>query len=204
MIKQFTIVKKIGIAVKIQPTLWEINQEDYRAIIEHYLKLGINWYTFHAGSFESLWDKNIVLNHIQPEKWRNIIHEIENLANERNLKIRIPKIFLNDSENIKYQAENETYCQNGGEGIQIWLQEDGIKATFCPLLAEVYPQYIFDIEKDETRLIKGKKNNCMICGKCLDKKVINKSINKDGREFILDNKVLHNVCRYYSEKIKYG
>ena len=32
----------------------------------------------------------------------------------------------------------------------------------------------------------------------------NKSINKDGREFILDNKVLHNVCRYYSEKIKYG
>ena len=38
----------------------------------------------------------------------------------------------------------------------------------------------------------------------LDKKVINKSINKDGREFILDNKVLHNVCRYYSEKIKYG
>ena len=28
--------------------------------------------------------------------------------------------------------------------------------------------------------------------------------NKDGREFILDNKVLHNVCRYYSEKIKYG
>ena len=173
MIKQFTIVKKIGIAVKIQPTLWEINQEDYRAIIEHYLKLGINWYTFHAGSFESLWDKNIVLNHIQPEKWRNIIHEIENLANERNLKIRIPKIFLNDSENIKYQAENETYCQNGGEGIQIWLQEDGIKATFCPLLAEVYPQYIFDLEKDETRLIKGKKNNCMICGKCLDKKVIN-------------------------------
>lgn len=84
------------------------------------------------------------------------------------------------------------------------VQEDGIKATFCPLLAEVYPQYIFDLEKDETRLIKGKKNNCMICGKCLDKKVINKSINKDGKEFILDNKVLHNVCRYYSEKIKYG
>ncbi len=42
----------------------------------------------------------------------------------------------------------------------------------------------------------------MICGKCLDKKVINKSINKDGKEFILDNKVLHNVCRYYSEKNK--
>lgn len=78
--------------------------------------------------------------------------------------------------------------------------KSNILSTSCRSISTIY----FDLEKDETRLIKGKKNNCMICGKCLDKKVINKSINKDGKEFILDNKVLHNVCRYYSEKIKYG
>lgn len=149
-------------------------------------------------------DKKIVLNHIQPEKWRNIVQDIESLANRKNLKIKVPKIFLNDKEHIKYQSENKIYCQNGGEGIQIWLQKDGIKATFCPLLAEVYPQYVFDLVNDDTKLIKGKENNCVVCGKCLDKKVINKSINKDGKEFILENEVIHNVCRYYSEKRKYG
>ena len=43
-----------NITIKIQPTLWEFNQEDYREIIEHYLKIGIKWFTFHAGSFEAL------------------------------------------------------------------------------------------------------------------------------------------------------
>ena len=39
---------------------------------------------------------------------------------------------------------------------------------------------------------------CAICGRCLDEKLRNDSIHKDGREFYSKNKVLHNVCRYYS------
>lgn len=187
-----------NITIKIQPTLWELNQEDYREIIEHYSKIGIRWFTFHAGSFEALWKRNIILNHIKPEKWRKIVKDIDEIANKNKLKIKIPKIFLNDKEFRQYKTENHLYCKNGGEGIQIWLQKDGIKATFCPILAELYPQYIFDLEREESNLLSSEKNTCAICGRCLDEKLRNDSIHKDGREFYSKNEVLHNVCRYYS------
>lgn len=193
-----------NIKVKIQPTLWEINQDDYKQIIEHYSKMGIKWYTFHAGSFEALWDKKVIINHIKPEKWIKIVKDIEDIANEGDLKIKAPRLFLNDKEYKKYQEEKKVYCQNGGEDIQIWLQEDGIKATFCPILAEVHQEYIFDLEKEDVNLIKDKVNNCIVCSKCIDKKLRDMSINKKGKEFLIQNEILHNVCRYYSNKRKYG
>lgn len=199
---QFCMDKNI--TVKIQPTLWEINQDDYREIIEHYSKFGIDWYTFHAGSFEALVEQKIVLNHIKPETWRRIVKEIDAIAMEKKLKIKVPRIFLNTEEYKKYQIENKVYCQNGGADLQIWMQKDGIKATFCPILAEVYPEYIFDLEKEETNLVHNEKNACIVCGKCLDEKVRNMSIHKNGKEFFLKNEILHNVCRYYSNKRKYG
>ena len=187
-----------NITIRIQPTLWELNQEDYREIIEHYSRIGVEWFTFHAGSFEALWERNMILNHIEPEKWRNIVKEIDEIASKNNLKIKIPKIFLNDKELKQYEKKSNLYCQNGGEGIQIWLQKDGIKATFCPILAEVYPEYIFDLEKEESSLIHNEKNTCAVCGRCLDEKLRKGSIHRDGREFYLKNEILHNVCRYYS------
>lgn len=187
-----------NIAIKIQPTLWELNQEDYRKIIDHYSRIGVEWFTFHAGSFEALWKKNMILNHIEPEKWRNIVKEIDEISSKNNLKIKIPQIFLNDKELKQYEKKSNLYCQNGGKGIQIWLQKDGIKATFCPILAEVYPEYIFDLEKEESSLIHNAKNTCAVCGRCLDEKLRDNSIHKDGREFYLKNEILHNVCRYYS------
>ena len=193
-----------NITVKIQPTLWKINQDDFKKIIEHYSKLGIEWYTFHAGSFESLKGRKIDLNHIKPEKWREIVKEINKIAIEKNLKIKAPKIFLNEEEYQKYKTEHKVYCQEGGEGIQIWLQEDGIKATFCPILAEVSQEYIFDIETEKPHLLEGKVNTCAVCTQCLDDKVKNMSIKKQGKEFIYKNEILHNVCRYYSNKRKYG
>lgn len=187
-----------NIKVKIQPTLWELNEEDYRDIINHYMKFGINWYTFHVGSFEALRDKKIVLNHIKPEKWREIVKKIDNIAIENNLKIKVPKIFLNEEEHKQYEVEKKVYCQNGGTDLQIWMQKDGLKATFCPILAEVCQEYIFDLETEETILIHNEKNKCAVCGKCLDEKLRRMSKNRDGREFLLKNEVLHNVCRYYS------
>lgn len=193
-----------NIIVKIQPTLWEINQNDYKSIIEHYEKMGIKWYTFHAGSFESLRDRRVILKHIQPEKWRRIVEDIDKIAVEKNLKIKTPKIFLDSKEYEHYQTKNKVYCQNGGRGLQIWIQKDGIKATFCPILAEVYQEYIFDLEKEEVNLMKNKNNICAICDKCLDEKVKSQSIKKEGRKFLIQNEMLHNVCRYYSNKRKYG
>ena len=84
------------------------------------------------------------------------------------------------------------------------MQEDGLKATFCPVLSEVMPEFTFDLEKEEPRILNNEKNNCMVCSKCLDNKVKDMSVKKEGREFLLNNKMVHNVCRYYSEKRRYG
>lgn len=193
-----------GITVKIQPTIWEINQDDYKDIIDYYSKMGIEWFTFHAGSFEALQGRNIPLNHVTPKKWMEIVKEINRLAIRKNLKIKAPKIFLDDKEWKTYKENNKVYCQNGGKGLQIWMQEDGLKATFCPVLSEVMENFTFDLEKEEPKLLNTEKNNCTICAKCLDNKVKEMSVKKEGREFLLNNQIIHNVCRYYSEKRKYG
>lgn len=193
-----------NIIVKIQPTLWEINQEDYKEIIEYYAKLGIEWFTFHAGSFEALKGRDIKLNHITPQKWREIVEDINKIAIYKNLKIKAPKLFLNKKELEIYKTNNKVYCQNGGRGLQIWMQEDGLKATFCPILAEVSEKYIFDLVKEKPILIEGEKNKCAVCSRCLDERVKNMSLHKMGREFLLKNEMLYNVCRYYSDKRRYG
>ena len=193
-----------GITVKIQPTIWEINQDDYKEIIDYYSKLGIEWFTFHAGSFEALQGRDIPLKHVSPIKWMEIVKEINRLAIRKNLKIKAPKIFLNDEEWKTYKKENKVYCQNGGRGLQVWMQGDGLKATFCPVLSEVMPEFTFDLEKEEPKILNNEKNNCTVCSKCIDNEVKDMSIKKEGREFLLNNQMVHNVCRYYSEKRRYG
>ena len=193
-----------NIIVKIQPTVWQINQDDYKDIINYYSKLGIKWFTFHAGSFESLQGRDIKLEHVTPKKWVEIVNDINKLAIRNDLKIKIPKIFLDNKEYDVYKKENKVYCQNGGKGIQIWMQEDGLKATFCPVLSEIVPSFTFDLEKEEPKILNSENNNCLACSKCLDSKVKNLSIGKNGKEFLIDKELLHNVCRYYSSKVKYG
>ena len=193
-----------GITVKIQPTLWEINQDDYRDIIKHFHdKFNIDWFTFHAGSFESLQDRNVPLKHIKPEKWRTISKDINNISKEKKLKIVVPKIFLNEKEYKEYKKNTGLYCSNGGTGMQIWLQKDGIKATFCPLLAEIMPnKIIFDIKSEEPKLFKSN-NECPVCGKCIDIDIRKQSVNEMGREFLKENEKIYNVCRYYSYREDY-
>lgn len=193
-----------NIIVKIQPTIWEVNQDDYKEIIDFYSNLGIEWFTFHAGSFESLQGRNIPLQHVSPKKWVEIIKEINRLAIRKDLKIKAPKIFLNNEEWENYKENNKVYCQNGGKGLQIWMQEDGLKATFCPVLSEVIKDFTFDLEKENPKILDNKNNNCIVCNKCIDNKLINMSLKKEGKEFLLDNEIVHNVCRYYSEKRRYG
>ncbi len=199
---KYCLDKKI--IVKIQPTIWEINENDYKEIIDKYSKMGIEWFTFHAGSFESLKGREIPLKHVRPRKWMEIVKEINREAMRKNLKIKAPKIFLNNKEFEVYEKENKVYCQNGGRGLQIWMQEDGLKATFCPVLSEVMPEFTFDLEKDDPKILDNKNNNCTVCTKCLDNNVKNMSVGKKGKEFLLKDQILHNVCRYYSEKRKYG
>ena len=78
------------------------------------------------------------------------------------------------------------------------------KLHFVPVLSEIVPSFTFDLEKEEPKILNSKNNNCLACSKCLDNKVKNSSIGKNGKEFLIDKEVLHNVCRYYSSKVKYG
>lgn len=185
-----------NITTKIQPTLWEINQDDYEDIINYfYDKCNIRWFTFHCGSFESC-DTKSPLRHIKPEKWKEISKNILQIAEEKNIKLKVPKIFFKEEELNEYSKNFSPNCINGKCGIQIWMQKNGLKATFCPLLAETNPEkIIFDIEKESPKLLEAHKN-CPICDRFIDEDLKKESIDGKGREFITDNGKFYTACRY--------
>ena len=190
--------QKRNIPVKIQPTLWEINQDDYEDIINNfYDKFGIKWYTFHVGSFEALKDKKVLLKHIKPEKWREIFKNIVKIAEKKNLKIKLPRIFLDREEMQECKQKIKTYCANGGKGLQIWLEKNFIRCTYCPVLAELHPEFTFSIKEDSANFI-SKNGVCLAAGSTLDKTLIKDTLENNGRIFKTEEENLYNVCRYYS------
>lgn len=196
--KAISYCQKLNIPVKIQPTLWEINQEDYEEIINHfYNEFNIRWYTFHAGSFEALKNKKIGLNHIKPEKWKKIVTNIKEIAIEKGLKILLPRIFLNKEEMVECKDNIHTYCANGGSGLQIWLEKDNVRCTYCPLLAEVHPEFTFLIQEKMANFI-SQNGVCAIQKEALDDELIFNSNKKEGRIFSTSKGDLYNVCRFYS------
>ena len=195
--------QSLGIRVKIQPTLWEVNQDDYIEIIEYfYNNYGIKWYTFHAGSFESLIDKEVDLKHIKPDKWRKIVKDIEKIAKEKDLKVLVPRIFLDEKEMIEYKKSAKNYCANGGRGLQIWMEEDFLRATYCPLLTEINDSYSFSLNSNTAQFIDNNAE-CAICNFCIDKELKKCSIKNDGRQFESKDGMLYNVCRFYSIRYQY-
>ena len=192
-----------GIPVKIQPTLWNVNQDDYKELIEYYEKKGIKWFTFHVGSFEGV-KNEIPLKHIEPEKWDKINKEIKKIAQDKDLKIKVPKIFVDDDEKEIYKNQKKLYCQNGGTDIQIWLSKGIIKSSLCPILTAVYPEYIFDLEKEDIKLVNSNYEGCIVAERCIDNELRSKSKNNAGREFNVKDKKIYNMCRYYSDKAKYN
>lgn len=196
--KAISICKEKDIPVKIQPTLWEINQTDYKEIINNfYEKFDIRWYTFHAGSFEALRKKDVALKHVKPQEWRIITKDIQKIAKEKGLKIVLPRIFLDRKEMEECQKNIHTYCANGGTGLQIWLEKDFIRCTYCPVLAEIHPEFTFSIEESTANFIN--KNGVCIATSCtLDKNLTAKTANANGRVFKNEKEDLYNVCRFYS------
>lgn len=196
--------KQKGILVKIQPTLWQINQDDYKEIIEYfYNRYNIDWFTFHLASFEGIKGKeNSVLKNVEPEKWECIREEIIEIAENKNLKVLIPKVFLNDMEYQEYQAE-KSYCYMGSCGLQIWLEKDKIKCTVCPIHTGIEENFCFDIEDEETELEKNI-SDCVCAPFCISEELKEKSIHKSGYTFKSKNgKTYHNVCRYYADRVNY-
>ena len=85
----------------------------------------------------------------------------------------------------------------GGTGLQIWLEEDQIRCTYCPLLAEVHPEFTFEIHEKLANFI-NKNGVCTICKDTLDERLLKESNGNNGSVFSTEDGNLYNVCRYYS------
>ena len=107
------------------------------------------------------------------------------------------KVFLNKEEMIECKNNIHTYCANGGSGLQIWLEKDNIRCTYCPLLAEVHPEFTFLIQEKTANFI-SQNGVCAIQREALDNDLIYNSNKKEGRIFSSSKGELYNVCRFYS------
>ncbi len=194
---------KNNIKVKIQPTLWKLNQDEYKNIMQYfYDKYNINWYTFHIGSFEAISGvESDVLKHIDPKKCVEIRNDIKNFAIKNNLKVQIPKVFITQEE-LKEYDYSETHCRIGGEGIQIWMEKEFLRCTFCPIYAEINKDVCFNLV-DKTFNFTDIKTICPVAEKCISNNLKSKSINFSGIVFEKNDKKYYNICRYTSEKINY-
>ena len=202
--------KSIGVTCKIQPTLWNINKNDYEELVEYYLERGVNWFSFHVGSKESFMKDDIELEHILPEEWIYIRNRLEKMAIKHNFSLHMPYIFLNDEEYRKYQKENGNKCDlRALRNTQVWIEKNGFRTTHCPLLRE---KRVFDYELETMDMKKidfqnNSKGYCPVAGDCFGGNVSTKSVNNDGNEFVVDGETYHTICRWenysYKRPIEY-
>lgn len=196
--------KAHNIRTKIQPTLWTTNYEDYKEIIDYFMEAGNDWFSFHAGSFETL-PENIDQEHVDPWKWVDLRKRLGEYCYCNNLSLHMPLLFLTDEEFVEYQKERGERCQPGKlRNTQIWLENGYIRTTHCPLLNEVYDFHynlyddfdkVFEIEVPED-------GYCPIAPRCLGEKLRNRSINGRGHLFEEEGKErLHSVCRQHNYRV---
>jgi len=190
----------LNIPVKIQPTLWQINQYDYKDIINFFYSMyHINWYTFHCGSLEGIPNNySRLCHHIKPDVWTSIISDLTQIGIEKNLQMQIPQIFLEETDYHAYLKEYKNYCMYGGVGAQIWMEKE-LKCTFCPMLGEIYPD-IFSFNPTFATEIKFTNSNiCPITKFLLGKDLANEF--SSGKWISETGNIFYPVCRFYSQKI---
>ena len=90
----------------------------------------------------------------------------------------------------------------GGTGLQIWLEKDAIRCTYCPLLAELHPEFTFLIDEEVTHFIQTD-GVCAVRKEALDDNLVSKSLNGKGAIFKQNSENLYNVCRFYSIREQY-
>lgn len=136
--------------VKIQPTLWSVNQNEIEAIMKYFFsKYGIKWFTFHFGSLETY--RGTENLHVSADDIRRINEEAKRLQQIYGLDIKIPMNMLNKTEYHFFQESYTTHCQDKHPNdIQVWMTHKGLKASFCPIFSTVYPENsVFDLESED-------------------------------------------------------
>lgn len=192
--------QNIDVPVKIQPTLWECNKNDYKEIIDFFSDLGVRWFSFHCGSFETFVDKKTQLQHITPWEWRIIFNNIIELCKEKNLKLHIPYLFLNNEEMAKYVANNTEHCQpHKLKNTQIWLENQYLRTTHCPLLNEVqkFEYNLYTGNKTDMDFSPCQEGYCPAAAKCLGNDLVGLSADGQGHKFFSPQKEeLNTICRF--------
>lgn len=199
--------KARGFRLKIQPTLWTVNLDECKKIIDFFYSMGITWFSFHAGSYETFAADATVQRHADPWEWRKMVEELGRYCQDSGISLHLPYLFLNDDEYAEYIHKNGEMCDiKKLKNTQIWLEDGYIRTTHCPLLNEVYPfqynllgsgRYSMDIPREST-------GYCPISRQCLGKETAQRSVNEWGNEFVeLGKERLHTICRFHNFTVNY-
>lgn len=194
-----------GVQVKVQPTLWECNKNDYKDIIDYFSELDVKWFSFHCGSMETFSKEKDLLQHIKPWEWRRILEDISQICKIRNLKLHMPYLFLTNDEMNTYVQNNTMHCQPRNlKNTQIWIEDSYLRTTHCPLLREVqnfeYDLYSGDRECMDFSFCKD--GYCPATAKCLGERLVKLSTDGKGHKFLSPSNIeLNTVCRFYNLNI---
>ena len=190
------------IPIKIQPTVWQINQNTCIELMEFFrLQYEINWFTFHTGSFEGFYPLSPkVCRHVLPDEWHKLSNDIIDYSTANNVNTYLPAIFLTESELEIYKATYIPHCTNPEPtNLQIWM-EDTLKSTFYPILNSVRPT-LYTQEFNSSIIptpAKNPNNQCpvqtFVLGHELSRKFTGNIWEKDGQK-------LYSICRYYKKGV---
>lgn len=147
--------------VKIQPTLWSVNQCEVESIVKYFFfKYGIKWFTFHFGSLETYRGTDNL--HVSADDIRRIHKEAKRLQQIYGLYVKIPMNMLNRAEYRFFLENYSTHCQDKHPSdIQVWMTHKGLKASYCPIFSTVYPEKsVFDLESED---MIAPAINCKMC-----------------------------------------
>lgn len=136
--------------VKIQPTLWSVNQNEIESIVRYFFsKYGIKWFTFHFGSLETY--RGTENLHVSSDNIRRIHEKVKQLQQIYGLDVKMPMNMLNKTEYRFFHENYTTHCQDKHpRDIQVWMTHKGLKASYCPIFSTVYPEdSVFDLESED-------------------------------------------------------
>lgn len=196
---------KNGYRPKVQPTLREYNKKEYEDIFRYYIAQGVDWFSYHAGSYETNNGNEDFSTHITPIEWREIVNHLLNLSEKNNVSLHIPYIFLTENEFEDYSAVYGDACDlKSLLNTQIWIEEDTYRTTHCPLYAEInkfdYP--LEDVDNPDVDYTLCSNGFCPVAAKALGHITASSSVQGDGQIYLDgDGEKLFTVCRFYDQKV---
>ena len=188
-----------SIPVKIQPTVWQINQNHCIELMDFFSSnYDIKWFTFHVGSQEGFFPKKSkVCQHVLPDEWHKIRLDIEDYAKKHNLHVNVPIIFATEEEYLEYNNNYLPHCINPHPtNIQIRMEKT-LQATLYPILGTIYPNEFCSTLNSNIMVssqIDVSTNACIAQNFCLGKNLFPEF---KGSCWEKDNKKYFYVCRYY-------